>query len=753
MHGVAGLARPALYQGRIHPGFIGSQAALAARPVEPGSVSLFVGPTACYSKGSSAKPDPVTPAESRSLCSVRLLAALTLLLVAACTGRVTRVQPDERPGQDVDRTPQVLVVTLTGLLDTQQLARCHRTLREAEARGVGRVLFRLRDAGAFGEDLDDLQSLFDHVQGTPVETVALLQGRVTQGAAALALLTTRAYCLPGAVWGEVTKPEAEILELLAQDPDAALAERFDAARIALASRLERKSKQSPLSPDQLKVALAMADPRVQLLQATVRESGIERQRVLTSDELGALRGSGATVLGELPLPRPLVLTASEAEEVRWSRGTIGSLEALVVDELLVPNEAVGELEANWAEHMVGWLEWMQPFLLVLGFLLILFEVKSPGFGLPGILGAAFLGLALFYSYLVGLAEITEILVFFLGLGFLAVEIFVLPGTVVFGAVGFLSLVLALILSQQSFVLPGNAVEQDILLGNLVNLTILFVLVLGLGAVFWRFLPKVPLLNRVLLAPTPPVPAGAAGQSQHGVGGADLTGLVGRTGLSTTVLRPAGAIELDGERIDVVTEGEFLEAGVAVRVLYVLGNRVVVGAVAPDPRAGERGSVGLVLLLAILGLGLLVAEVFFVSFGVIAALSGLALITAVFVAFQESTAFGTTMLVAEVVAAPLVVLGAMRVLPHTRFGKQLILSGPETAGHAAAAEPGLDALLHRTGVTVTALRPAGLARIDGRRIDVITRGEMLDADVPIRVLDVTANRVVVGRIDPNTPKPN
>ena len=138
----------------------------------------------------------------------------------------------------------------------------------------------------------------------------------------------------------------------------------------------------------------------------------------------------------------------------------------------------------------------------------------------------------------------------------------------------------------------------------------------------------------------------------------------------------------------------------------------------------------------------VAEVFFVSFGVIAVISGLCLISAVFFAFQESTSFGVTMLVAEAVAAPVVVGLAFKLLPNTRFGKQLILSGPMTAGHAGAADPGLSDLLGKTGVTLSALRPAGFARIEGRKVDVVTRGEAIAADCPIVVLDVSANRVVV-----------
>jgi membrane-bound ClpP family serine protease len=385
---------------------------------------------------------------------------------------------------------------------------------------------------------------------------------------------------------------------------------------------------------------------------------------------------------------------------------------------------------------------LQPFLLVAGFVLILFEVKTPGVGLPGLLGVVFLALAMFHSYLVGLAEVTEILVFFLGLAAIAVEIFLLPGTVIFGAVGFLCLVLALVLSQQSFVMPQNAIEEDILLHNLTNVTLLFVMVLVVGFATWRILPKVPWFNRVFLKPPQPL-AAAGGHSGLGLPNESLTALVGCTGTAATVLRPTGTMAIDGEPYDVVTEGEFVERGTPVRVLYVQGSRVVVAAEAA-PRAGESGSVGVVVLLTIVGLVLIVAEVFFVSFGVIAILAGASLFSAVFFAFQESTAFGVTMVAVEAIAAPAVLGLAFKLLPRTPFGRQLILAGPETQGSAAAADPGLQALLHKTGTTLSPLRPAGFARIDGKKIDVVTRGEMLPADAEVSVVEVSGNRVVVAK---------
>lgn len=676
----------------------------------------------------------------RSLC-------LVVAWLAACGGPVQRV--DLRPGaaaQAAGVEPRVLVVTLTGKLGTPELARCHRTIRAAESRGCAYVIFRLEDAGSQGEDPGEIQSLLDRVQGSEVRTVALLRGRVTEGAAALALCVDQVYCLPGADWGEVTAPEKELSELLSSEPDRAQAERLDAAREMMTGRLERR--RTRLRPDAVRLALAMVDPRMQLIAATVRDGGVERPRILDQGELAALQAAGAKVFGDQPLPRPLHVTAAEAEEHGLSSGTLQGFDQ-IADVLGIDRDAIGELTTNWAEHMVGWLELLQPFLLVAGFLLLLIEVKTPGIGLPGALGVIFLALALFYSYLVGLAEMQEILVFFLGLAAIAVEIFLLPGTVVFGIVGFLCLVLALVLSRQSFVLPSNAVEEGILLHNLANLTLLFLVVIALGAAMWRLLPHVPWFNRVFLPPPGggAEPASNSAPSGLGLEQSGLLALVGRTGTAATVLRPAGTAEIGGERVDVVTEGEFVEAGAALRVLYVDGRRVVVAA-EPGPSAagrdGERGSVGLVVLLCIVGLALIVAEVLFVSFGIIATLSGIALLSAIFVAFQESIGFGITMVVVESIAAPIVLTLSFKILPKTPFGKALILSGPATPGSAGAADEHLRELLHRRGVALSALRPAGFARIDGKKVDVVTRGDMLPAGCPIVVLEVGGNRVVVGR---------
>jgi membrane-bound serine protease (ClpP class) len=63
-------------------------------------------------------------------------------------------------------------------------------------------------------------------------------------------------------------------------------------------------------------------------------------------------------------------------------------------------------------------------------------------------------------------------------------------------------------------------------------------------------------------------------------------LVGREGVARSQLRPSGTADFDGERLDVVTRGELVDAGSRIRVIENRGNRIVVRAVEPPPADTE-----------------------------------------------------------------------------------------------------------------------------------------------------------------------
>src|SRR5262245_55080455 len=148
--------------------------------------------------------------------------------------------------------------------------------------------------------------------------------------------------------------------------------------------------------------------------------------------------------------------------------------------------------------------------------------------------------------------------------------------------------------------------------------------------------------------------------------------------------------------------------------------------------------------ALLGSGLVVIgfEILFPSAGILGLLAGACLVAGGWFAVKQGgvESLGGYAL-AVLVLAPISVMVAFRLLPHTPVGRKMILRGPTFADRIAA-EEGLAELVGKEGVAATSLRPAGIATFGTRRVDVVTRGEHLPAGAAIRVLKVEGNRVIV-----------
>ena len=144
-----------------------------------------------------------------------------------------------------------------------------------------------------------------------------------------------------------------------------------------------------------------------------------------------------------------------------------------------------------------------------------------------------------------------------------------------------------------------------------------------------------------------------------------------------------------------------------------------------------------------GLGLVGLEVFVPSGGAISVGAAAIIILSVVFGFLYSTAVGVVLIVCALIAVPLLVWYLFKVLPHTSLGKQLILSGP--SGHedvATIPEKKLKGLVGKSGVVVSKLRPVGIAEIEGRRYQVVSEGMMVEQGTPVRVIDVSGNRILV-----------
>ena len=152
-----------------------------------------------------------------------------------------------------------------------------------------------------------------------------------------------------------------------------------------------------------------------------------------------------------------------------------------------------------------------------------------------------------------------------------------------------------------------------------------------------------------------------------------------------------------------------------------------------------------LLLLCLGLALVLAEVLFPSFGVLSVLAVVSIVASVVMAFRESTSSGVAFLIAAAVFVPVVIVGGFRLFPKSPMGKKMVLDGL-SFGSEAGVDASLANMHGSRGLVEADCRPAGIARFEGRRIDVVSRGEWIKRGSQVEVIEVQGNRVIVCEVD-------
>jgi len=266
----------------------------------------------------------------------------------------------------------------------------------------------------------------------------------------------------------------------------------------------------------------------------------------------------------------LTIYTDEAREYGFARHMVRSR-----DELLAAYDLkyaqVMELEVNWSEHMVRFLDKIAPLLLIVGLIALYVEFKVPGFGLPGTVAIICFALLFLGKYMVGLAQHTSILIFLMGVVLLAIELFVIPGFGVVGATGIALIILGLFFAFQPYFIPRTPGEIDLTFKNVFKVGGAIIGSLVAMVLLARILPKVPVLGRIILAA-----ADSSGMLRAtATSGLEEVDLVGLEGEVLKILRPAGKAAFGERVLDVVAEGGFIEAGARIRVVRVEGNRIIV----------------------------------------------------------------------------------------------------------------------------------------------------------------------------------
>ena len=262
-----------------------------------------------------------------------------------------------------------------------------------------------------------------------------------------------------------------------------------------------------------------------------------------------------------------------------SSGTVESLE-----ELLKKLGYAGAIRVNiqptGAEKLGTWINAISPLLLIIGAIGIYLEFKSPGFGLPGIVGIAAFAIYFIGGYVAGFSGLEWMLIFLVGLVLLIVELFFFPGSIAIGLTGVALMLVAVVMALVDWYpspapAPGPGLPRLPRLPTLPQLELplrqIMIAMLGTALGIWilsRLLPKTTLYGSLVSSSASGVVSVAAQNEQRAA-------LLGQVGVTISNLRPGGKAQFGDRVLDVISQGDMVAKGQRVKITGHSGTEAIV----------------------------------------------------------------------------------------------------------------------------------------------------------------------------------
>ncbi len=454
-------------------------------------------------------------------------------------------------GEEQSYTGKVLVIEVgeKSLVNKQSFKFWQRTLARASEEQARAVIFQLDTPGGLAIDTKDL--MVQELRDLEVPSYAFVDDEAISAGAMISIACDSIWMTPGSTIGAaaiVNGTGAEIEKVMR----GKLESFFDAN-----------------------------------IRAVTQENGhpteIAQMMMFIDDEKTRRYGPVKLEKGKL-----LTLTAEEAVQLHKGQpvladGIVKDLDALVAQLGFAPGDVVVAQQTGFerlAWHISAW----SSVLILIGIGGLYFEMKSPGFGLGAGVAAVAFGVFFFGNFVAGnLAGYEVIGLFLLGLVLIIVELTLFP-SLILGLIGTVLMIASLLLAMVDkfdFERIGSAdfftgekfSWVEVFTGPMVALAIGLIGGLFLIFLMMRLLPAMPVPGIILQraigggrgASSSPADASSSASDQ----------LVGKTGTALMDLRPAGKADLDGQRVDVITKGEFLPKGTAVKVIIQEQMRIVV----------------------------------------------------------------------------------------------------------------------------------------------------------------------------------
>ncbi len=433
---------------------------------------------------------------------------------------------------------RVVVIPVREDVDSPLAYLIRRGVKEAMAMNAECLVLDMETNGGRVDVTEEIIEILNQFKG---RTITFVNRKAFSAGAFIAVATSQIYMAPQSVIGAAAPmlmaPGGGVEKL----PDSVEAKMTSGISAMIRATAEKNGHNTH-------VIEAMIDRNKELIMdgVTINEKG----RILTLTNLEAEKSYGNPV-------KPLL-----------SLGTVPNLDGLL-QQLGFNASQVTRISQTGAETIGSWLAKISPFLLIAGILGVYLEFKTPGFGLPGIVGISAFTLYFLGGYIAGLSGLEWVIFFLLGLTMFGVEVFLFPGTVILAVIGGALMFVSLLMGWVDYY-PGmpripDAVQLRL---PLFNLAIGLACAAAFGWLLSRFFVKTRLYGRMISTGQSGILSVLKSESNQATE-------IGSEGIAMTDLRPGGRAQFGEQLKDVSTQGELIQKGSRIRVLHHTNGRPVV----------------------------------------------------------------------------------------------------------------------------------------------------------------------------------
>jgi len=457
-------------------------------------------------------------------------------VLAAETCAAARAAQREGEGEGAGKV--VCVIPVRDDISTAMAYVVRRGVKQAIEAKADLILLDMETNGGRLDSTEEIIQSLDQFKGP---TATYVNRKAFSAGAFIAVGTQRIYMAPQSVIGAAAPMMMGPGGGVEAIPETVEAKMNSAVRALVRTSAEKNGHN-------IKVVEAMID-RSQELKID-GEVINEKGQILTLTDVQAKKEYGEP-------PKPL-----------FSLGTVETADELL-KQLGFGGAKVLRVEPTGAEKLASWLTAIGPLLLLAGIAGVYLEMKTPGFGIPGIVGLVAFVLYFAGGYIAGLSGMEWAVIFVIGLALFILEVFVFPGTILVGLIGggmmFAALVMAMVDWYPGMpTIPSFGLLRESMLNVLLTGAVALVLMMLLS----RYVLKLPPLRQMAAQSASGVISVAKMEAAHAAH-------LGQVGEAVSVLRPGGKAKFGEELLDVMSQGEMIAKGAKVRIVSYSGTEAIV----------------------------------------------------------------------------------------------------------------------------------------------------------------------------------